>query len=937
MGWMRRVSALFQGKKLSRDLEDELEFHLAMREKLNREQGMASPEARRNARVRFGNPASWLERMREIDILTWPGSIRQDVRYGLRMLLKHGGFTASAVLALALGIGVNTVVFTAYKAIVTRSLDAHEPDKMVNISLLRQSGDKDPKFSYPDYLAYRDHTRSFSGVIAASGEAVTLSGAGGAVVETHTALGTIAGKFGFVIPSLSTTGAEIIRTAVVSENYFQVLGVAPERGRFFDPQMASELLSSPAVLISDNYWKRRFASDPEILGRSIRLNGAAVTIIGITPHDFVGTDISTPDFWLPLSIEPLLHPDSNPLRDRENVFCRIFGRLGPGVTMRQAQAEVTVLADRLRALHDPHSDASKPVTAEVWPGSPFGRKPDTSFNFAILLIMVAVGMVLVIACANVASLQLARAASRQNELGMRLSLGASRGRIIRQLLTESILLGLLSGIVALAFTWGLLHIAASVLADGLPQEWGSLVLHVTPDMQVFAYVFLLSLLAGVLFGLAPALESSRAALSSSFKANKETSPSRGRRIRDLLIAAQVAVCLVLMIAGSLLIRGSIHAVDMKTGYDGKHVINVEIQFPDGANPDGANPVGARYNPSRQEALMHAVRSKVEALPGVAAVTDGRAPDGGGVRSAAVSLTGDKSPENSRQYAFYTYVLPNYFQTLGIPMLSGRVFQSQQGVPQPAVVVSESQAAELWPGQNPIGHMLSLDTTNQFHSKTESLPDGVTYTVVGVVKDTRGVQLDSSDNAQIYLPLAEDRLREHPLLVHTQSDPQTLMPEIGAQISSVDPNLVAYTSTLDEMLRETAPFVVSRAAAAFATIVGVFGLLLASMGIYGTVSYIVVLRTREVGIRMALGASKRSVLAVILRESTRPVLAGLGTGMILAVGASYVLRTLLYGLGTVDAISFIGVSVLFLAIALLAAYVPSRTAMRVDPVVALRYE
>ena len=927
MGLMRRARALFQGKKLSRDLEDELEFHLAMREKLNREQGMASPEARRNARVRFGNRASWLERMREIDIFTWPGSIRQDVRYGLRMLLKHGGFTASAVLALALGIGVNTVVFTAYKAIVARSLDAHEPDKMVNISLLRQSGDKDPMFSYPDYLAYRDQTHSFNGVIAASGETVTLSGAGGAMVETHTALGTIAGKFGFIIPSLSTTGAEIIRTAMVSENYFQVLGVAPERGRFFDPQMASELLSSPAVLISDNYWKRRFAADPEILGRSIRLNGAAVTIIGITPHDFVGTDISTPDFWLPLSIEPLIHQDANPLRDRENAMCRVFGRLGPGVTMRQAQAEVNVLADRLRALHESHSEASKPVTAQVWPGSPFGRKPDSSLNSAILLIMVAVGMVLVIACANVASLQLARAASRQNELGMRLSLGASRGRIIRQLLTESVLLGLLSGIVALVFTWGLLHVAASVLADGLPQEWGSLVLHVTPDLQVFAYVFLISLLAGVLFGLAPALESSRSALSSSFKANKETSPSRGRRIRDLLIAAQVAVCLVLMIAGSLLIRGSIHAVDMNTGYEGKHVINVEIEFPN----------GSKYNPSRREVLMRAVRTKVEALPGVAAVTDGRAPDGGGVRSAAVSLTGDKSPGNSRQYAFYTYVLPNYFQTLGIPMLSGRVFQSQQGVPQPAVVVSESQAAELWPGQNPVGHMLSLDTTNQFHSKTESLPDGVAYTVVGVVKDTRGVQLDSSDNAQIYLPLAEDRLREHPLLVRTQSDPQTLMAEIGAQISSVDPNLVAYTSTLDEMLHETGPFVVSRAAAAFATIVGLFGLLLASMGIYGTVSYIVVLRTREVGIRMALGASKRSVLAVILRESTRPVLAGLGAGMILAVGASYVLRTLLYGLGTVDAVSFIGVSVLFLGIALLAAYVPSRTAMRVDPVVALRYE
>jgi len=927
MGWIRRARASFGGTKMSRDHEEELQFHLAMREKLNLEQGMASPEARRNARVRFGNRASWLEKMREIDVLTWPGSIWQDVRYGLRMIFKHTGFTASAVLALALGIGVNTVVFTAYKAIVARSLDAREPQKMVNISLLRQSGDKDPMFSYPDYVAYRDQTHSFDGVIAAAGETVTLAGAGGAVVETHTALGTIAGRFGFVIPSLSTTGAEFVRTAAVSENYFAVLGVTPERGRFFDPAKSSELLSSPAVLISHNYWKRRFASDAEILGKSLRLNGVSVTIIGVTPHDFVGTGIAAPDFWLPLAIEPLLHPDANPLRDRENAMCRVFARLAPGVTMKQAQAEVTLLVDHLRALHDPHSEAHKPVTAEIWTGSPFGRKPDSSFNFAIALIMIAVGMVLVIACANVASLQLARAASRQNELGMRLSLGASRSRIIRQLLTESILLGLLSGVVALAFTWGLLHIAASVLADGLPQEWGSLVLRVTPDLQIFAYVFSISLLAGVLFGLAPALDSSRSALSSSFKANKETSPSRGRGIRDLLIAAQVAVCLVLMIVGSLLIRGSIHAVDMSTGYDGKHVINVEIDFPD----------GAKYNLSRKETLMRAMRTRIEGLPGVATVTDGRAPDGDGVRTAAVSLNGEKSSGSSRQYAFYSYVLPNYFQALGIPLLSGRVFQPQQGVPEPSVIVSESQAAALWPGQNPIGHTLTLDTTNQFHSRTESLPDGITYMVIGVVKDTRGVQLDTSDNAQIYLPLADDRLWEHPLLVRTQVDPSTLMAAIGAEVSSVDPNLVAYMSTLDEMLRQTAPFVVSRAAAAFATVVGAFGLLLASMGIYGTVSYIVVLRTREVGIRMALGASKRSVLAVILRESTRPVLAGLGAGVILALGASYVLRTLLYGLGTVDAISFIGVSVLFLGIALLAAYVPSRTAMRVDPVVALRYE
>jgi predicted permease len=509
---------------------------------------------------------------------------------------------------------------------------------------------------------------------------------------------------------------------------------------------------------------------------------------------------------------------------------------------------------------------------------------------------------------------------------MRLSLGATRGRIIRQLLTESALLGLIAGVVALLFTWGLLHLLAVQMSTALPPEWGSFVMHVDPDMEIFAYVFALSLLAGVLFGLAPALESSRSALASSLKANQESSPNRTRRLRDLLIAAQVAVCLVLMIAGSLLIRSSMHALNMETGYDGKHVIDLEIEFPE----------GSKYTSTRQLTLIRELRNRIGTLPGVAAVTVARPPDGGGIRTAAVALDGSNAV-SAKQIAFYSYVLPNYFQTLGIPLLSGGTFQPQPEIPEPTAILSESAAAQLWPGQNPIGHRITFDTTRQFHTKTELLPDGSTYQVIAVVRDTRGVQLDGSDNAQIYLPLPEDRLYEHPLLVRTESDPASVVSPIGSVVSSVDPNLVAYTSTLDEMLHFTGPFVVSRCAAAFASIVGVFGLLLASTGIYGTVSYIVVLRTREVGIRMALGARKRDVLTLILRQSTRPVIAGIGVGMFLAIGVSRLLHTLLYGLGAVDAISFLGVSLLFLVIALLAAYLPSRSAMRVDPIIALRYE
>jgi predicted permease len=537
-------------------------------------------------------------------------------------------------------------------------------------------------------------------------------------------------------------------------------------------------------------------------------------------------------------------------------------------------------------------------------------------------------MVLVIACANVASLQLARAASRQNELGLRLSLGASRLRIIRQLLTESALLGLIAGAVALLFSWAFLEAAVVAIADAFPAEYGTFIFHVTPDLGIFAYVLCVSLVAGILFGLAPALESSGAALSSAMKANAGTAKLRSRRTRDFLMAAQVAVSLVLLIAGSMLIRSSIRALHMDTGYDTKHVVNLELRFPE----------GQKYSADHQAALVRELRTRLAALPGVAAITSAQAPDGSGFRTAAVSLNGEKpSPQNTRAILYYTYIQPNYFHTLGIPLLFGRGFQTQAGQPENAVILSESAAQLLWPGQNPIGHGLRLAPGGQFEVKGEILSDGPTYQVIGVARDTRGVLLNGSDSEQIYMPMPEDQLQNYPILIRTRAAPAQIINAIGPTISSIDPDLVAYSSTLEEMLRQTESFIASSISATIASTIGMLGLLLASMGIFGTVSYIVVLRTREVGIRIALGAKKRDILGLMLRESIRPVLAGLLVGVMLSVGTSYLLRGILYGVHIVDAVSFVGVSLLFLAIALVATYLPSRRALRVDPVVALRYE
>ena len=851
-----------------------------------------------------------------------PETLLRDVRYGFRMLRRNAGFTAVAVFALGLGIGVNTAVLTAYKTMVARPLQARDPDRMVNLMLLRESGVAEYLFSYPDYEAYRDSARSFSGLIATKIEQqLTLASAGGIAGQRLPSSESRAesglGRLGLLPPGPGNTELSIVMA--VSENYFDVLGVGALRGRTFGSSSGLELLASPSVLISENFWRKRFAGDPTVLGKTIRLNGAAVTIIGITPHNFVGTGISAPDFWLPLSLEPLIHADPNWLRNRENQFCRVFGRLAPGVNMAQAQAETGLVANRLRMLHDPNSEWGKPATALVFPGSPMAvpLRMNRPLTLTILFIVAATGMVLLVACADVGSLQLVRARSRQHELVTRLALGASRARIIRQLLTESALVGLLAGVLGFLLTAVLLKFGVTFAAQAFPAEFGTLIFDVTPNLEIFAYVLVLSLAAGILFGLAPAMESSRSAVSS---ARGGTSTVRTRRTQDFLVAAQVALSLVLMIAGSMLIRSAINSVKMETGYDSQQVLDLDLQFPE-----------AKYTPARKIALVGELRRRLAALPGVAALTSARPPGDLGFLTASAPLV--QSVQQGVQRMHYAYVQSNYFQTLGVPMIGGRSFQSER-----SIVLSESAAKQLWPEGNPIGRSVRLGATDErVHNPGELRADGPVYQVIGVARDTRGLELNGSDSRLIYLPLSEDRLPMYSILVRTSTDPELVIRAIDSLIASVDPDLVVTSSTLARMLRRSPSFIISTLAAVVATTVGLLGLLLALMGMYGTVSYIVLLRTREIGIRMAIGAQKRDVFALILGESARPVMAGLLAGVPLAAAVSYLLRGLLYGLGTVDGISFAGVSLLFLTMALLAAYLPSRRAMRVDPMEALRYE
>ncbi len=933
MGLVRRVRALLHRDRLAAEVDEELRYHLAMREDLNRRAGMPQTEARLAARRSFGNVTLLKERTREADLLVFLETVLKDIHFAARMLAKHRGFTALAVLALAVGIGVNTAVFTALKAVLLQPLDAKDPGQLVNVYRSTEQGGYVQSFSYPDFEFYRDHNRSFSGLVATTGGELTLTGGAGIVNSGKSVGKGLAQAFGFRLPSVMGGSSQFVSAASVSENYFAVLGVHAIRGRVFLPQDAEDLDAHPAILISENFWQRRFSGNPSILGQSVKLNGIAFTIIGITPHDFVGTIINVPNVWLPMRLWPLASKTPAILHDREDACCALYGRLAPGISLRQAQAEMILLEGRARTLHAPHSEGSQTSTIRLTPGSHIGPMDmavlhDPGLAFALLLILGAVGLVLLIACANVGSLQLARSAARQKEVGIRLSVGASRFRIIRQLLTESALLGLIAGGTSLLMTWLALRLLMVGIAASLPLEWGSLALHVEPDLHVFTYVFVLSLFASVLFGLAPALQSSRPSLSSALKEEGSGSALRisNSRLRDLLMGTQAAACLFLLIGAGLLIHGSIRSMVLSPGYETKHVMALDLNFPPGFD----------YNHAKQVAEINHVLGRIGGVPGVKSVAIGLPPDGGGLRTAAVGLDGAKrSTDNTARTVFYSYVTPNYFECLGIPLIAGRTFAGQSTAPQPTVILSESAAAEFWPGENPIGKRVALDASNQFHGKVELIPRGLVYQVIAVVKDTRAITPPGEDNRKAYLPLPVDRIDGAPLLVHFRSDPKAMLVSFGKQLKVVDPNLVVYASTLEDLLTSTPTFVITRLCAIFASLIGGLGLVLACVGIYGTVSYAVARRTREVGIRMALGARKSDVLRLIILESGRPVILGLIVGVAAAAGASRLLQSLLFGLGTLDPVSFLGVGSLFLLIALLAAYLPARRAPHVDPIVALR--
>src|SRR6266478_4726199 len=846
------------------------------------------------------------------------------------MLRKNPGFATVAILTLAIGIGVNTAIFTAFDALVLRPRQVKDPDRLASVSRTTPD-ERHGGFSYPDYVYYRDHNKSFSDLaLFAFGTAVTSSDLPGARPEPTPRL---AGAVGFHLPQLLQGTAQPIGCYFYSGNYFQMLGAVPLMGRIFLPE-DDQPNAPPVVLMSGNFWQRQFHSDPKVIGSVLHLNGVAFTVVGVTPLDYRATGPAVPDLWAPVIAKIALGKTTREgLQDSLVIAGQAGGRLKEGVSLSDAQAELSVLAGQLRTFYP---ETERNVTVRVVSSRNNLSGLDHDSWAVVITAMTAVALLLLIACANVASLLLARAVTRRKEIATRLALGAGRWRLLRQLLTESILLGILAGAVGLPLAGWALHLLIVEIASALPSFGGTIALETTPDIRIFTFTLFVSCTAGVAFGLTPALQASKADVNSAIKEDGTTFGQRlsRSRLRGILVAGQMAACLVLLISSALLLRGSQRALKIDPGFEAWRVAYLEMY----------NPANLHYSQSRLLQLNRDLIQRIASLRGVQSVAQASRGPFGGIRwvpvtpvKAAPSTPGTNG--NEPPVAGYSFVTPNYFDALSIPIVRGRNFTPSEADGQaPVVVISEATAHRFWPGEDPLGQRLKVGSekgTTSFPG--EKGPFVASSEVIGVARDVRSMDLRKIDESYLYLPLSQTHQWTSTLLARTEGDPTPLLPVIGQEIRHVDANLPVMGAPLHTMISVNPYFVVSRMGGLLASIVGVLGLLLACMGVYGMVSYSVAQRTREIGIHMALGAQSVQVLRHVVREGFQPILAGIVIGIVATAGVSRLIAATLFGLNPMDAVSFSGLSLLLGAIALLATWLPARRATEVDPMVALRYE
>jgi macrolide transport system ATP-binding/permease protein len=816
----------------------------------------------------------------------------QDLRYGIRTLGKAPGLTAVVVLTLAIGIGVNTAIFSIFNTYL-RPLPIKDPETVVHLKY--RGGD--PDFSYPDYLYLRDHTQVFSDLIAHYEEGDLLE--------------------------VKSEGAVVIAGEFVSDNFFSTLGGSVILGRTFTPEENRAPGGDLVVVLSHHFWQRRFAGDPNVIGQVQRLDGKPFTIVGVLAREFTGFNFEIPDIWLPLVLRGEVHNWNIPREDwigkRSIEWLSVSGRLKPGRTIEEARAEMRLLHSQLASVQ-PKNDRRDGI--DVVSSARLAQGKDgRGVLIAMGIVLAATGIVLLIACSNVANLMLARAAARRKEIGVRLCLGASRGRVIRQLLTESLLLAGMGGLAGLVLgRWSIELLAPLAIAQmgGQPDE---MALDFSVDVRILGFTCLVSLLSGVAFGLMPALQATRIDLVAAVKEEGAGFSRRlaRSRLRNGLVVAQVALCVMLLVPAGLLLRALVHILTLDPGFETRRVLVVRY-----------NLELTGFDQPRAQLFRRQLMEHLAALPGVERVS---AEERGS--RANITLPGEGAGRSFGR-AIYTQVAPDYFETAGIPLVRGRGITAEDAQAGAAVVVvSESTARNLWPGEDPLGKTLRLGKTLQGGGENVLFPS---LLVIGVARDAQNEdRLGAIPPLFLYVPQGLDSGQYARLLVRTARDAREMKAAVRAEARALAPNLQLSLDSVEEIIAGAKYVRSARITTGLAGGLGLLALFLATIGVYGVMAFAVSQRTREIGIRMALGAQSIDVLKMVIGWGMRLVCIGAVLGLVVSLAVAQLMRSMLFGLSATDPLTFAAVTLLLAFIALLACWIPARRAAKVDPIVSLRCE
>jgi predicted permease len=935
---IKRLRSLFGRSAQEHELDDELRFHIEMKTSENIAAGMPPDEARYAALRAFGNPSLKREDARTTWGWNWLEHLSQDLRYGLRAMRQSRGFTAVAVLSLALGIGANTAIFSLIDSVLLKTLPVEDPQHLVALQWASQGWPEvinglsgtmyrdgagrnvSPSFSYPLYEQLRSQNHVFSNVLAMSGNTSELN------VGYRGEPGRADGE-------------------LVSGTFFDTLGVQPAVGRTFTPD-DDRADSSPAAVISYGYWDRRFGRDPAIVGKTITLNSVPFTVVGVCPPEFFGVQPGRAvEVWVPLHQQPRVEPRWSPrgeqgttgaltapsslFETRKRWWVVMVARLQPGVSEVQARAEAELILQQSIA-----PDVKAGIKSENLPhveltaGSKGLDDLRRDFSKPLAILMAVVGLVLLIACANVANLLLARGTSRQKEMAVRLAIGAWRSRLIRQLLTESVMLAALGG----ALGWVLAYWSTDLLVAFMSSGRDPIHLTVTPDPWILGFTAAVSILTGILFGLSPALRSTRLDLTPALKESggREPGTAQGRPVRRLgigrtLVVAQVSLSLLLLVGAGLFVRTLTNLENVNAGFNERNLLLF-----------GIDPTQDGYKGQRLADFYRELAQRVAGQPGVRSVSmSGATLIGGGMSTLETFIQGSAPKQADKDggvSAHVNEVGPNFFETLGIPLMFGRTINEHDTATSPkVVVVNDEFARQFLGGGSPLGRRLGFDKL-VFDRKGSG-----DYEIVGVVAGAKYADLRREVPPTVYVATLQEPadLGAMHFEVRTAGDPNQMIAAIRRVAQGLDSNLALY-DVRSQMEQINQTLFQERLFARLASFFGLLALALGCIGVYGVMAFAVTRRTREIGIRMALGASRSGILGMVLSETLMLVAVGIALGVIAALEATRLIATLLFGLKPNDPLTIAGAALL-MAAAALAGYVPARRASRVDPMVALRYE